>query len=387
MQRSPLGAKGVTAEAAIARLCLKGLPAMELFERVATPFRRAVPHSAGCWKPTDPATLLFTGFGIEDAEPGALAAARWRFVDNELLEPDYAKFRELVRRRVPVTTLHRETHGEPERSPRYRHIHRSLGFGAELRAVFRAGDACWGSVALVRHHGQPDFDDGEVAFVARVSAHIAHGLRAALLRDAASAASADPAPGVIVLADDGAVRSLTDQARMWLEQLPPDRGTGLELPAVVHAVASRALRANSADSRAGPTANVRVRSGGWITIHGAPLQTGDTDRRTVALTLAPAAPTELEPLRLAMHGLTRREREVAQLLTRGATNDQIARALWISRHTVKDHVKAIYAKLEVTSRAELSAKLFHQHIAPRLGPDRIREFAAGEATNAPASAA
>ena len=46
--------------------------------------------------------------------------------------------------------------------------------------------------------------------------------------------------------------------------------------------------------------------------------------RTVAVTLAPAAATEMEPLRLALHGLTPREREVAQLLTRGATNDHVA---------------------------------------------------------------
>ena len=34
---NPLGAKGVAAEAAIARLCLEGLPALELFERAAVP--------------------------------------------------------------------------------------------------------------------------------------------------------------------------------------------------------------------------------------------------------------------------------------------------------------------------------------------------------------
>ena len=139
--RSSLSPKAITAEAAITRLCVEGLPAMELFERAAIPFRRAVPYSAGCWKPTDPGTLLFTGFGIEDGQTGTLTAARWRFIDNELLEPDYAKFRDLLDRRVPVTTLHRDTHGEPDRSARYRRIHRSLGFGAELRAVFRAGNA------------------------------------------------------------------------------------------------------------------------------------------------------------------------------------------------------------------------------------------------------
>jgi GAF domain-containing protein len=87
--------------------------------------------------------------------------------------------------------LHRETHGEPERSPRYRNIHRSLGFGAELRAVFRTADACWGSVAVVRSESQPDFSDQEVAFVARIGAHLAHGLRDALLREAAAASMPD----------------------------------------------------------------------------------------------------------------------------------------------------------------------------------------------------
>jgi len=373
---NPLGAKGVAAEAAIARLCLEGLAAMELFERASIPLRRAVPYSAGCWKPTDPGTLLFTGFGIEDSEPGALAAARWRFVDNELLEPDYAKFRDLVRRRVPVTTLHRETHGEPDRSARYRRIHRSLGFGAELRAVFRAGGTCLGSVALVRDEGQPDFGDQEVEFVARVSAHIAQGLRDALLREAACAAAVDRAPGVIVLDAEGSVCSLTEQARFWLEQIPADRGTGLELPAVVHAVARRALHAGHAAQPPTGYASVRLTSGSWLTVHAAPLQSNDLDEGSLAVTLAPATPSELEPLRLTLYGLTQREREVAQLLARGSTNNEIARALWISRHTVKDHVKAIYAKLGVASRAELSATLFHEHIAPGLDDGRVREFTA-----------
>jgi len=94
----------------------------------------------------------------------------------------------------------------------------------------------------------------------------------------------------------------------------------------------------------------------------------------VAVTLAPAAAAELEPLRLALHGLTPREREVAGLLTRGASNQEIAQTLLISRHTVKDHVKAVYAKLKVASRAELSARLFHDHIAPRLDSHTTREF-------------
>ena len=371
---NPLGATGVAAEAAIARLCLQGLPALELFERAAAPLRRAVPYSAGCWKTVDPRTLLYTSFGIEDGRTGTLAAARWRFIDNELLEPDYGKYHELARRRVPVSTLHRDTHGEPGRSPRYRHLHRSLGFGAELRGVFRAGGASWGHIALIRGENQPDFSDQEVAFVTRIGAHLGHGLREALLREAA-AAMPQRAPGVIVLGQEGSVRSITDQARFWLEQFPRDRGTGLQLPVAVHAVARRAV----AQVRSGPAyASVQLISGKWLTVHAAPLHTDSPDPTTVAVMLAPATPAELEPLRLALHGLTPREREVARLLARGASNEGIAQALWISRYTAKDHVKAVYAKLRVGSRAELTARLFHEHIAPQLDDQRVREFGPAE---------
>lgn len=373
MGEHPLGARGVTAEAAIARLCLEGLPALDLFEQAAVPFRRAVPYATAAWKPVDPQTMLWTGFGLEDWET-AVPAARWRFVDNELLDRDFAKYGELACRRVPVSTVHRETHGEPDRSPRYRKLHRSMGLGAELRTVLRAGGACWGVATLVRAENEPDFTDQEIAFAARVSEQLGHGVREALLREATATAPPDRAPGVIVLDADGLVRSLTDQARFWLDQFPADRGTELDLPVAVHAVARRALARARQGPAVPPYASVRLDSGQWLTLHAAPLHAGSTEAGTVAVTLAPAGVAELEPLRLALYGLTAREREVAQMLTRGATNDEIAAALWISRHTVKDHAKAVYAKLGVGGRAELSAKLFYQHIAPGLGSQQVREF-------------
>jgi DNA-binding CsgD family transcriptional regulator len=378
---NPLGAKGAAAEAAIARLSLEGLPALEFLERAAVPFRRAMPYGAGCWKTVDPQTLLWTGFGIEDGGTGTIAAARWRFTENELLEPDYGKDRDLARRRIPVSTLHRETHGEPGRSARYRLIHQTFGLGAELRAAFRTGEATWGLVALMRGHDEPDFSDKEIAFVARIGEHLGYGLRDALLREQAAAGQTAAVPGVIVLGRDGTVRSLTDQASFWLERFPPDRGTGLELPAVVHAVARRALGAEGPHPAYPAIARVRLTSGQWLTVQAARLRGDDPRPEAVAVTLAPASAAELEPLRLALYDLTPREREVVRLLVRGETNDEIARVLWISRHTVKDHVKAVYAKLGVASRAELSARLFYEDVVPKLGYQQLREFGRAELTS------
>lgn len=54
-------------------------------------------------------------------------------------------------------------------------------------------------------------------------------------------------------------------------------------------------------------------------------------------------------------GLTPTEVEVVGHVTAGRTNPQIAEAMFVSRETVKTHLSHIFAKLGVTSRAELAA--------------------------------
>jgi DNA-binding NarL/FixJ family response regulator len=50
--------------------------------------------------------------------------------------------------------------------------------------------------------------------------------------------------------------------------------------------------------------------------------------------------------------LTARESEILQVLAKGMSFKEVAKVLSISPHTVTDHVKAIYKKLKVNSRAE-----------------------------------
>jgi NarL family two-component system response regulator LiaR len=77
--------------------------------------------------------------------------------------------------------------------------------------------------------------------------------------------------------------------------------------------------------------------------------------RTLAMRLvqhyrtAPAGGMGLRPVR---SNLTDREWEVLDLLTGGATTDDIARVLVLSTETVRSHLKNMYRKLEVSSRDE-----------------------------------
>ncbi|HVU76058.1 MAG TPA: response regulator transcription factor [Gaiellaceae bacterium] len=50
--------------------------------------------------------------------------------------------------------------------------------------------------------------------------------------------------------------------------------------------------------------------------------------------------------------LTRRELEILRFVSRGYTNGQVARALWVTDETVKYHLANVYRKLGVRSRLE-----------------------------------
>jgi DNA-binding NarL/FixJ family response regulator len=67
---------------------------------------------------------------------------------------------------------------------------------------------------------------------------------------------------------------------------------------------------------------------------------------------APAAGMGLRPVRSP---LTDREWEVLDLLSGGASNEDISRVLVLSPETVRTHLKNLYRKLEVRSRADAVA--------------------------------
>lgn len=65
--------------------------------------------------------------------------------------------------------------------------------------------------------------------------------------------------------------------------------------------------------------------------------------------------------------LSDREREVLSLVADGKTNPEIARVLFISAKTVRNHVSNIFAKLHVADRAHAIARARDAGLGSPLG--------------------
>lgn len=62
------------------------------------------------------------------------------------------------------------------------------------------------------------------------------------------------------------------------------------------------------------------------------------------------------------YGLTNREEEILKHIVSGLTKQQIADKLFISFHTVNTHIKNIYKKLEVTTKAAVVSKAYKENL-------------------------
>ena len=117
----------------IIEACQTGLGPDALRARLLPLLKRAVPADGIWWATADPATLLFTGTYQEEIP----AKTKPYFVQNEFGADDVNKWTDVARDKDGVKTLIQATDGVMSRSARYADIFKPLGFGDELRAVFR----------------------------------------------------------------------------------------------------------------------------------------------------------------------------------------------------------------------------------------------------------
>ncbi|UFS96720.1 helix-turn-helix domain-containing protein [Nocardia huaxiensis] len=374
-----------------------------LFATTSERLRRVAPFDAAVWVATDPVNGLTTApVRVENLHEGGCGT----YWESELLAEHVNLFRDLARARVPVAGLRAVTGDRPEASALYRNFMRPRGFTDELRAVFRIGGRPWGQLSLFRERGRAEFTRAEVALLDTLSTPLAQRLRAFAQPgpvasavagaawtepgspaskggDAVNGVGASPGaltpvdisdgPGMLLFDADGGLVSINAEARDLLAQMPPGPATatplGIDLPLPVW-ILSTAGRARLT----GGSTRIRIRSvtGRWLVCHASCLRDAEGRPGATAMVIEPAKPSEIAALVVAAYELTRREMEVVELIARGLGTADIAARLVVSPHTVRDHVKAVFDKVGVTSRGELVAKLFTEFQEPLLPRGTVR---------------
>ena len=123
------------------------------------------------------------------------------------------------------------------------------------------------------------------------------------------------------------------------------------------AITIRLLATEAGVSDNPPLARVHLSDGRWLTLRAARMGTAQpAHARDIAVSIEPAAPGDGVSVFARASGLTPRETELLHHLVTGASTRDIISHMFVSEHTVQDHLKSIFAKTATRNRRALLAR-------------------------------
>lgn len=250
-----------------------------------------------------------------------LRAMRW---PNAMIDPWRPRRASANRLECGVASGFVET---MSRTPYWDLLWKPLGIRDQLRGYLYHGDRFVGTIAAGRFLGGSTF----VARDAARSNGVIPSLVAALLTAESAEHGGDCAD--LVVTADGRIELASASARAWLTK-----------PGVPERIAAVVRALERGDTLA--LENVALAGLEWSRLH------SDT-RHVYLLHLTPLAPVAVKP----DAPLTPTQRRAAEFLAAGATVREAARAMGIAPETVRTHVREVYRRLNVGSRAELANAL------------------------------
>lgn len=213
--------------------------------------------------------------------------------------------------------------------------------------VFRDRFGCWGFLDLWRAGGVFTVADARrvAAFAGPVTAVLREAQAASFVARPPSAAR--PGPVVLLLSPELEVTGQTPPTQEYLQTLIPPEHGGAPVPASAYNVAAQLLAVESGVDDHQPSARVHLSAGLWLTLRAARIGAG------IAVTIEESAPAERLDLFTRASALSARESELVTHLASGADTRQIASRMFLSEHTVQDHLKSVFAKTQTRSRKAL----------------------------------
>lgn len=328
----------------VERACLAGLSAKALRERILALLRPVLPYDGHVFALTDPVTNVAT------APHADLPNLPWERLP-ELIRWRYLtpvnRFDRLVGR--PASSLLTATQS-PSESLLWTHVQRGLGVVDAASVAFGDRYGTWGFLELLRTSGS--FTTGELDLLTSLAPTVTTGLRTAVYRTFAEPGNplSTTGPAVLLLDGDLGVRSQTDDAAEALFRLLPPDEPMTPIPAAAYNIGAALVAQEEGVPVGEPWSRVHLGGRHWVTVRASRLG------EDIAVSIEPSTPAERMDLYARACGLSARESEILTLLGVGLDSREIAGQLFLSEHTVNDHVKAVLAKARARSRQVLLAR-------------------------------
>ena len=259
-----------------------------------------------------------------------------------------------------ATSLNTATGGVNERSRVWREVLSSYGVVDVASLVFRDAHGCWGFVDLWRSGAAGSFSGSDLDCLAAIVGPVTDALRRGQARtfDEATPLPARSGPVVLILSPELEVKAQTPETEEYLRNLVPPDGDRRPIPAGAYNVAAQLLAVEAGIDDHPPTSRVHLGGGVWLTLRAARVDAeGSSTDRDIAVTIEMTSPSERRSLFARSHALSPRETELLDHLAQGLDTRTIAQALFMSEHTVQDHLKSIFTKTGAHNRRTLLARL------------------------------
>ncbi len=254
---------------------------------------------------------------------------------------------------APVARLHAATRGELHQSLVWREFLVDHNVSDVASIVFRDRFGCWAFLDLWRCGAI--FTDADARILSQNVDAITTALRRCTLQTLSEPTHPgnrhpDPGPHVLVLSSRLDVLSQTPETEHYLRTLVPPAADHQPIPAGAYNVAAQLLASETRVDDHEPAARVHLSEGVWLTLRAGRIGAD------IAVSIERCSSTERLDLLSRSAGLTIREAELLELLVTGADTRTIAGKMFLSEHTVQDHLKAIFAKSGAQSRRDLVAR-------------------------------
>ncbi|HUR23096.1 MAG TPA: LuxR C-terminal-related transcriptional regulator [Acidimicrobiales bacterium] len=222
--------------------------------------------------------------------------------------------------------------------------------------VFRDRFGCWAFLELWRIGPARPFSAADSRFLTAIAAPVTEALRRCQARtfEAVPVPPERTGPVVLMLSSELDVRAQTPEADRYLRALVPPDDERRPVPSGAYNVAAQLLAVEAGVDDHRPSARVHLSGGAWLTLRAARIGDAPPD---IAVTIETASPVERTEVFARASGLTARESELLRHLVAGADTRHIAERMFLSEHTVQDHLKSVFAKSGTHNRRTLIARV------------------------------